>query len=58
VLIRSSRSEDIPTSSALPVGISAANEKLIDKQPSKKLVAARILRDEVGMTRPLSLFSK
>jgi len=31
VLIRCSRSEDMPTSSALPVEISAANEKLIDK---------------------------
>jgi hypothetical protein len=52
-LIRSSRSEDMPTSSALPVGISAANEKLIDKQPSKKLVATRILCCVVGMIGPL-----
>ena len=44
VLIRCSRSQGMPTSSALPVGICAANEKLLDKQLSKKLVATRILR--------------
>jgi len=44
----------MPTSSALPVGISAANEKLKDKQPSKKLVATRILHGVVGIIEPFS----